>query len=68
MKKYALVYILLMFGILSVSAQNKEWLDPELNQVNRLPMHTHYFAYSLVEEAAAGIKEYSENFPTSIFG
>jgi len=64
MKKYALVYILLMFGILSASAQNKEWFDPELNQVNRLPMHTHYFAYSSVEEAAAGIKEYSENFMT----
>ena len=40
----------------------KEWQDPELNQVNRLPMHTNYFAYENAQKAKAGIREKSENF------
>ena len=32
-------------------AQKNEWQDPNVNEVNRAPMHTHYFAYE--DEASA---------------
>lgn len=41
-----------------------EWQDPQVNAVNRLPMHSHYFAYESVEKAEKGIKEESANFRT----
>ena len=48
---------------LSASAQSfKEWLDPEVNAVNRAPMHTDFFAYESTELAAKGMKELSGNF------
>ena len=41
-----------------VVAQNRtEWLDPEVNEVNRLPMHTYYFAYESEELALWGSKK-----------
>ena len=50
-------FILLLFVCLiscGLHAQTfKEWQDPTLNEVNRAPMHTHYFAYSATEDAAA---------------
>ncbi|MDR0743275.1 MAG: DUF4981 domain-containing protein, partial [Tannerella sp.] len=46
----------------TVFAQRNEWKDPEVNQVNRVPMHTNYFAYESEELAGEGIKEKSENF------
>jgi len=39
----------------------KEWQDPNVNQVNRLAMHTHFFGYES-EEAAMGDPEQSANF------
>ncbi|MDH6312240.1 beta-galactosidase [Parabacteroides sp. PFB2-10] len=45
-------------------AQKNEWLDPTVNQVNRAPMHTNYFAYESAEAAQKGCKESSENFMT----
>jgi beta-galactosidase len=41
-----------------------EWKDPELNSVNRLPMHTDYFAYDNSEEANGGIMANSCNYLT----
>ena len=26
-------------------AQKNEWRDPNVNEINRAPMHTNYFAY-----------------------
>lgn len=50
---------------LSASAQSfKEWTDPEVNAVNRAPMHTNYFAYESVDAAARGVKEQSSNYLT----
>ena len=46
MKKF-LVTGLLAFTALAMKAQSDEWLDPEVNAVNRLPMHSNYFAYEL---------------------
>ena len=45
-------YLSLALGILvtAASAQTfKEWQDPEVNAVNRLPMHTTFFGYESVE-------------------
>jgi beta-galactosidase len=47
---------------MTASAQKDEWKNPEINQVNRAPMHTNYFAYESEEAAAEGVKENSENF------
>ena len=47
---------------LATMAQHDEWKNPEINAVNRAPMHTNYFAYSSSEEAAKADKENSSNF------
>ncbi len=50
---------------LSASAQSfKEWIDPEVNAVNRAPMHTNYFAYESADAATRGVKEQSSRFMT----
>lgn len=48
----------------SASAQSNEWQDPNVNAVNRAPMHTNYFAYENKEVATEGTKESSSNFMT----
>lgn len=45
-------------------AQNNEWRNPEINAVNRAPMHTNYFAYESVEAAQEAVKEQSVNYMT----
>lgn len=48
---------------LSVSAQSMtEWQNPEVNAVNRAPMHAAYFAYENGDAAKGGDKTKSENF------
>ena len=53
----------ILLGILGVCACHayaqtfKEWQDPEINAVNRAPMHTDFFAYESTELAAKGMKE-----------
>ncbi len=44
-----------------LTAANPEWLDPQVNEVNRYPMHTDYFAFESVEAIPAG-KYNSSNF------
>lgn len=39
-----------------------EWRDPNVNAVNRYPMHTSYFAYESVAQAERGAPEMSENY------
>lgn len=48
----------------SAFAQKNEWRDPNVNEVNRAPMHTNYFAYKNAESALKGCKASSENFMT----
>lgn len=45
-------------------AQKNEWQDPKVNDVNRAPMHTNYFAFESQEDALKGKKEQSPNFMT----
>ena len=54
----------LAFTGLTAFAQQNEWLDPNVNQINRAPMHTSYFAYEGYEEALKGDKVNSENYHT----
>ena len=55
-----------MFAALAVSAGAQsfnEWKDPRVNEVNRAPMHSNYFAYETAAAAEAG-KEASANYMT----
>ena len=62
MKKHLLT-CLLGFMALSMGAQSfQEWKDPKINEVNRAPMHTNYFAYESADAAKKGVKENSANF------
>lgn len=48
---------------LAVSAQTmREWTDPQVNEVNRLPMHASFFPYESAEKAIAGDKTASANY------
>lgn len=60
------VVLLFVFSVLSfaVTAQNREWLDPNVNELNRAPMHAWYFAYESESGALTGVKEKSANFVT----
>ena len=63
MKRQLLTCCLAMCS-LATMAQHDEWKNPEINAVNRVPMHTNYFASSSSEEAAKADKENSSNFMT----
>jgi beta-galactosidase len=43
-------------------AQSNEWQNPAINAVNRLPMHTHFFAFENEDLAKSGNKSKSANF------
>lgn len=60
----------LLFGVLCVCSFSmngqtfKEWQNPNVNEINRAPMHTSFFAYENAETAKMAVKEKSENFMT----
>lgn len=67
MKKNFLYRCLCFSFLLSLTAQAqtfKEWQDPTVNQVNRLPMQASHFAYATEAVARKGIKEESSNYLT----
>ena len=43
-------------------ARSNEWLDPAVNEINRLPMRASYFAYESAEAARKGDPRVSERF------
>lgn len=53
---------ILMAAIPMAAQSFNEWRDPKVNEVNRAPMHTSFFAYSDADEAAAGLMENSSNY------
>lgn len=63
MRKLFLISCFAALG-LSTFAQSNEWQNPEVNAVNRAPMHTNYFAYESVDAAKWALKEKSSNFMT----
>ena len=64
MRKQFLAGLLAACALTGSAQTFKEWLDPEVNAVNRAPMHTNYFAYESADVAARGMKEKSANFMT----
>ncbi len=60
--KRELLLCSMAFFSLTGAAQGNEWKNPEVNAVNRAPMHTNYFAYESAEAAAKAVKEESENY------
>lgn len=64
MKRQLLTCSLLLLGLGAMQAQTSEWKDPQVNSVNRAPMHTNYFAYASADEANTANKESSTNFMT----
>jgi len=59
-----LLALIALFTIIStqIFAQNDEWHNSLQNEVNRAPMHTHYFAYENVDLAQKGQRDLSANF------
>ncbi len=63
MKKRLFSLFALAIGLQTVAlSQKNEWRDPEVNAVNRAPMHANYFAYESYDAARTGAKEESDNF------
>lgn len=60
-KLFSLFALVIGFQTIALSQKN-EWRDPEVNAVNRAPMHANYFAYEARDAARAGVKEESDNF------
>ena len=56
-----LIAILLLLMDFSLYAQTY-WQNPSINELNRLPMHSAFFAYESREKAEVGVKESSVNF------
>ena len=46
MKKHFITGLLATFAIAASAQSFTEWQNPEVNAVNRAPMHTNYFAVS----------------------
>lgn len=64
MKKHFITGLLATFAIAASAQSFTEWQNPEVNAVNRAPMHTNYFAYESADAAARGAKEHSSNYMT----
>ncbi len=62
-KLLSLAALFLAAGVASAQSFN-EWQDPEINSVNRAPMHSHFFAYESAEAAVAAVPEESANYMT----
>lgn len=61
--KSIIVGLATMLSVTMNAQSFKEWQNPEINAVNRAPMHTNFFAYESIE-AAKSNKEKSSNFMT----
>ena len=62
MKKLLVVGLLGAALTPSYAQTFNEWQDPEINAVNRAPMHTNFFAYENADAAGKAVKEESQNF------
>ena len=61
--KSIIVGLATMLSVTMNAQSFKEWQNPEINAVNRAPMHTNFFAYESIE-ATKSNKEKSSNFMT----
>ena len=61
MKRLFAAGILALGITAALGAKTPEWLDPNMNAINRAPMHTSYFAFP-DEKEAEGCKCSSTNY------
>ena len=61
-RKLISIPLFLLSVALTANAAMDEWQNPRVNEVNRAPMHTWYFAYASEEEADAARPEQSSNY------
>ena len=54
--------LLLGCAVPTMAQTFQEWQDPGVNEVNREPMHTAYFAYPDEAAALEGVKENQKNY------
>ena len=64
MKKRIVAGLFTALAVMANAQSFTEWQNPELNAVNRAPMHTNYFAYESEGVAQTGVKEHSSRFMT----
>lgn len=62
MKRFNAVLVSLSCSLCCLAQTFTEWREPEINEFNRMPMHTDYFAYKEKSIAMEGRKELSENY------
>lgn len=62
MKKIIAALSLCLFAVSAVGQTFTEWQDTKVNQINRAPMRSSFFAYENEKSALQGVKEDSENF------
>lgn len=62
MKKTLITGLFTTLALAAGAQTFQEWQNPDINAVNRLPMHTNYFAYENDEAASKGNKEQSSLF------
>lgn len=60
---YSTIALLLVSaGVYAAAPSWNEWRNPELNSMNRAPMHTAHFVYANPEEASSGCYKESSNY------
>ena len=59
MKKRIVTGLFTALAVMANAQSFTEWQNPEVNAVNRAPMHTNYFAYESEGGAQTGVKEHS---------
>lgn len=64
MKKRIVTGLFTALAVMANAQSFTEWQNPEVNAVNRAPMHTNYFAYESEGVAQTGVKEHSSRFMT----
>ena len=64
MKKQLMTGLLTVFALTAGAQTFQEWQNPEINAVNRAPMHTNYFAFENADAAKKANKKQSTNYMT----
>lgn len=63
MKKTAIIFLCAL-SALTLKAQKEEWKNPQVNEVNRMPMRAHYFPYENLAAAKVNNPMQADNFMT----
>jgi len=62
MKKTALLVLIAASAIATAAQTGREWHDPAVNAVNRMPMHSAFFVYPSAEAAMEGDTDNLHNY------